>query len=369
MRHFITRGGAIVFTFLLLAACSSPPPPTVIANVAATAAPTATPTVTLTPVPTTTPTPTVTPTPTNTPTPTPPPNPLSVEWMRQQSYPGSDLTIERELAAGPNYRQYIASYQSDGNKNYGLLAIPTGEKPATGWPAIIFNHGYIPPEIYSTTESYSSHVRSLARSGYVVFKPDYRGHDNSEGEARGGYGSPAYTIDVLNAVAAVKSLPEVDANRLGMFGHSMGGHITLRSMVTTGDIKAGVIWAGVVASYPDLLNNWRRPIPASIPQQARRWREEFVAAYGTPEENPEFWASISPIAYVDDISGPLQLHHGTNDADVPPEFSDSLDQAMQAAGKTVEYYIYDGDNHNLLNNWGTVMRRTIEFFDKQVKGG
>ncbi len=70
-----------------------------------------------------------------------------------------------------------------------------------------------------------------------------------------------------------------------------------------------------------------------------------------------------------DISGPLQLHHGTNDADVPLEFSDSLDRAMQAAGQTVEYYVYNGDNHNLLNNWGTVMRRTIEFFDKHVKGG
>jgi dipeptidyl aminopeptidase/acylaminoacyl peptidase len=54
---------------------------------------------------------------------------------------------------------------------------------------------------------------------------------------------------------------------------------------------------------------------------------------------------------------------------VPVEFSASLDQAMQAAGQTVEYYVYNGDNHNLLNNWGTVMRRTIEFFDKHVKGG
>ena len=43
-----------------------------------------------------------------------------------------------------------------------------------------------------------------------------------------------------------------------MWGHSMGGYITVRSMVTAGDIKAGVIWAGVVASYPDLMERWRR---------------------------------------------------------------------------------------------------------------
>jgi dipeptidyl aminopeptidase/acylaminoacyl peptidase len=367
MRYFIMRGGVIGFVLLMLAACGTPTPAPEVTNIAqVTATATLRPTFTPTPAPTNTAVPTATPT--KTPTPTPTPNPLNVEWMRQQSYPGSALTIERELAPGPNYKMYLASYQSNGNQNFGLLTIPTGEKPPTGWPAIIFNHGYIPATIYSTTDSYISHVRSLARSGYVVFKPDYRGHDNSEGEPRGGYGSPNYTIDVLNAVSAVKSLPEVDTNRLGMYGHSMGGHLTLRSMVTTKDIKAGVIWAGVVASYPDLLNNWRRPIPASVPQQARRWRQELVETYGGPEENPEFWASISPITYVSDISGPLQLHHGTNDADVPIEFSESLDKAMQAAGKTVEYYVYNGDNHNLLNNWGTVMRRTIEFFDKYVKG-
>ncbi len=364
-RHSIVLASAMLCVLLLLAACSGPAPERDVANIAQVTA-TATPRPTVTHAPTSTPTATAIPT--ATPTPTEVPNPLTIAAMRQRDYPGSDLTIEQELPRGSNYRQYIASYQSDGLKIYGLLTIPEGEKPATGWPAIIFNHGFIPPNTYRTTELYESHVNALARSGYVVFKPDYRGHGDSEGETRGGYGTPNYTIDVLNAVSAVKALPEVDTNRLGMWGHSMGGHLTLRAMVTTKDIKAGVIWAGVVASYPDLLYNWRRPIPVSIPPQARRWREEFVQVYGTPEQNPEFWASISPITYVGDISGPLQLHHGTNDADVPIEFSESLNQAMQAAGKTVELYTYPGDNHNLLNNWGTVMRRTIQFFDKYVKG-
>ena len=201
-----------------------------------------------------------------------------------------------------------------------------------------------------------------------MIKPDYRGHGESEGDSRGGYGQPDYTIDVLNALAAIKRHPDADPNRIGMYGHSMGGHITLRAMVTTGDIKAGVIWAGVVASYADLLNNWRRPIPATIPPQARRWREEFVAQHGTPDENPAFWDSISPIAFAAAVSGPIQLHHGTNDADVPTEFSDSLNQALLDAGREVEYFVYPGDNHNLLNNWGTVMSRTVAFFDKYVKG-
>jgi dipeptidyl aminopeptidase/acylaminoacyl peptidase len=321
----------IVFVLFVLAACGGPAPTLQATNIAqATVESTLRPT--STPAPTNTATPTATPT--NTPTPTPTPNPLNIEWLRQQSYPGSDITIEQELPRGSNYRQYIASYESEGLKIYGLLTIPDGEKPATGWPAIIFNHGFIPPNIYRTTERYVAYVDAIARSGYVVFKPDYRGHGNSEGEATGGYASPAYTVDVLNALASVKKLPEVDPNRIGMWGHSMGGMITLRSMVVSKDIKAGVIWGGVVASYADLLTKWRRPQSEVVatPPPGRRWRTEFIETYGTPEENPDFWNSISPITFVSDISGPVQLDHSTTDEEVPIEFSESLDQALLDAG-------------------------------------
>jgi hypothetical protein len=136
-----------------------------------------------------TPPPTETPAPTATslPTPTPTLNPLTIQAMRERSYPGSDLHIEQTLTPGANYDRYIASYLSDGLKIYGLLTVPRGDKPATGWPVIIFNHGYIPPTQYRTTERYVDYVDRIARAGYIVFKSDYRGHGNSEGVARGGY--------------------------------------------------------------------------------------------------------------------------------------------------------------------------------------
>ena len=52
-------------------------------------------------------------------------------------------------------------------------------------PVIIFNHGYIPPDVYRTTERYVAYVDLIARSGYIVLRSDYRGHDRSEAEARG----------------------------------------------------------------------------------------------------------------------------------------------------------------------------------------
>ena len=76
---------------------------------------------------------------------------------------------------------------------------------------------------------------------------------DSEGEAVGASGCPAYTIDVLNAVASVQGYSDADPDRIGMWGHSMGGHITLQVVVTTADVKAGVIWAGLMGSYQDLL--------------------------------------------------------------------------------------------------------------------
>jgi hypothetical protein len=129
------------------------------------------------------------------------PHPLQIEVMRQQTYPGSAITFEETLAPGDNYSRYRVSYQSDGFKIYALMTVPTDPKPATGWPVIIFNHGYIPPAQYRTTERYVAYVDAIARSGYIVFKLDYRGHGSSEGTASGGYGSPDYTVDALNALA------------------------------------------------------------------------------------------------------------------------------------------------------------------------
>jgi len=388
----ITRSAvimSIIFGISILTACQSEAPapastvpPVQAAQATATDPPVPTPLPTNAPTPTetdtNTPTPTVTNTPTSTPTSTPTPtplHPLMIESLRQQAYPGSDISIEETLEPGSNYDRYLASYLSEGYKIYALLTVPQGEKPATGWPVVIFNHGYIPPAQYRTTERYVAYVDGFARNGYIVFRSDYRGHGNSEGEATGGYGSPAYTIDVLNAVNAIKTYPEADPERIGMWGHSMGGHITLRSMVISPDIKAGVIWGGVVASYPDLIERWRRAdrgsdniFPTPDPNSRRgRWRREMQETYGAPAENPEFWASISPTSYLNDLSGPIQLHHGTADDSVPAEFSETLYSLLQDAEQPGELYLYQDDNHNISNQFTTAMQRSIQFFDTHVK--
>ncbi|MBA3724387.1 MAG: alpha/beta fold hydrolase [Candidatus Levybacteria bacterium] len=296
-------------------------------------------------------------------------NPLSIEALRAGEYPGSDLVVEQALESGSNYDRSIVSYKSEGLKIYALLTVPQGEKPEGGWPVIVFNHGYIPPAEYRTTEKYIAYTDAFSRNGYIVLRSDYRGHGNSEGIAAGGYGSNDYTIDVMNAVASIKKYKDANPEKIGMWGHSMGGHITLRNMVVRDDIKAGVVWAGVVASYPDLINNWRRgsSVTPSIPSGARRWRQALTEQYGTAQSNPTFWNSISSNSYLQDISGPIQIHHGTADTSVPVAFSTKLDEQLAAAGQEKELYIYEGDDHNLANNLGIALDRSVAFFDTHVK--
>jgi uncharacterized protein len=325
---------------------------------------------TRTPPPSATPTPAApTLTPSLAPTSTPTPDPMSISALRNGSYPGSDIVIVKELTAAVGYHRYYAFYLSQGLKIYGLLTVPAGDPPPGGWPAIVFNHGYIPPKQYVTTERYVAYVDYLARAGYVVYKIDYRGNGNSDGIARGAYGDPGYTIDVLNAIASLQKFPQVNPQKIGMWGHSMGGYLTLRAMVISKSIKVGVIWAGVVGSYADLVDIWHHSDLATPTAQPNspNWKHKWFDLHGSPQEDPQFWNSISATSYLADLSGPLQLHHDTQDSEVPYVFSETLAKDIQNVGGAVEFYSYPGDDHNLANSFGLAMSRTIAFFDKYLK--
>jgi uncharacterized protein len=300
------------------------------------------------------------------------PFPLSVNYMRSQNYPGSEITVEQTLPDGSNYHQYVTSYLSQGLKIYALLTVPKGASPPVGgWPVILFNHGYIPPQEYRTTERYVAYVAGFANNGYIVFKPDYRGNGLSEGQPGSSYFSPNYTIDDLNALSSVKNYPGVNPDKIGVWGHSMGGYITLRDLVTSSDIKVAVIWGGVVGSYNDIVNNWQNrvsyhPAPEDLTLRNQN-RQLLINEYGNPENNSAFWQAIDPTNYIQNISAPVQLNVGGADSEVPVAFSQSLYQKLQAEGKTAEYYVYPGSDHNISQGFNLAMERSLAFFDKYLK--
>lgn len=301
----------------------------------------------------------------------PAPNPLSIATLKAREYSGSEIKIESELATTATYKQYITSYTSDGLKIFGLLTIPKGTPPEGGWPAIIFNHGYIPPEQYRTNERYAAYVGGFASKGFVVFKPDYRGHGDSEGEPSGAYFSPGYTIDVLNALSSVRQLKEVNKDRIGMWGHSMGGMIAVRALSVDHSIRAAVIWAGVVVDYPQLINGWRRTNtfrPSQREQAASRSsRVQLIEQYGNPEQQSAFWNEISPWADLPNIETPIQLHHARGDEDVPWEFSQSLHDKLQSLKKPNELYLYEKSDHNLSGApFRQAMSRSVKYFQDHL---
>lgn len=302
-------------------------------------------------------------------------NPYSIEYLRKQDYPGSNLVIEQTLTPKPNYNQYIASYRSEGLKIYGLLTVPDGKKPKEGFPVIIFNHGYIPPAEYRTAEKYESYVDAFARNGYIVFKSDYRGNGNSEGSpgSGGGHTSPAYTIDVLNALSSLKKYKDANPQKIGMWGHSMGGGITLRALVISKDIKAASIWAGTVGPVGQAWSGGRSRPNHAHPSGSTDFgsgpnnNQGLEQQYGTVSQNPQFWSAIDPLNYLQDINVPVQLEHGLADEEVDPKVSQNLNDKLKALGKNVEYYTYEGDNHNISNNFNLAIQRSVDFFDKYLK--
>lgn len=291
-----------------------------------------------------------------------PDTPLAIEALRSRDYPASELIIEQTLDPGANYQRYIAYYSSDGFRIYGLLTVPDEAMPANGYPSILFLHGYIPPDTYVTTADYVATQDGLARNGFLTFKPDMRGHGRSEGEATGAHFSETYIVDSLNAFSALEIFDWVDAERIGIWGHSNGGLIGLRMITITDKAKAAVLWAGVVGSYVDMLETYLPRIDFLV-----RLSPPVIEQHGLPSENPEYWDAVDPFTYLDDITTPVQLHHGNSDSSVPVELSISLYNALVAAGKEVELYQYPGMDHNFFGEaFDQAMQRTVAFFKARL---
>ncbi len=296
---------------------------------------------------------------------------LTIAALRELEITGSDIQFEQQLANGANYSQYLVSYLSEGNKLYGLLTIPFGDVPEGGFKAIVFNHGFIPPSTYRTTERYVAYVATLASHGFVVFKIDMRGHGSSEGEPTGSYFSPGYTIDAITALKSLQRLEFVDPDGIGMWGHSMAGNLVLRAMLVEPDIKAGVIWAGAVYSYDDFVK-YRisdNSFTPEVREQTSRFRRsrELIEAYGDPNTAIPYWQAVSLTANIEYLQSPLQIHHAANDDVVNIGYSNDLSTVLIEHDKVFELYQYAGGGHNIDSPYfEDAMLRTVIFFQKYL---
>lgn len=305
--------------------------------------------------------------------PTPSPVPfyeVTIPYLREREYKSQLGTLEK-VSENSSYTSYLTSYDSDGLKINGLLTQPQGEVPNGGWPAIVFIHGYIPPEQYQTLTRYADHVDSLSRNGFVVFKIDLRGHGNSQGEAGGAYFSADYVMDTLNAYAALQSSSFVNPQKIGLWGHSMAGNVAMRSFSVKPEIPAVVIWAGAVYSYIDLneyaISDSSYQPPKVITEKVQK-RQELLSTYGAPKDGNLFWKQVAPTSYLNDLKGAIQLNHAVNDDVVDIRYSRNLNQLLNATKVVHELHEYPSGGHNISGNGFTkAMQNTVEFFQKYLK--
>lgn len=269
-----------------------------------------------------------------------------IERLRLREYKESSINIEETVSTNNLYTSYTFSYSSDNLKIYGRMNVPKGNGP---FPVIILNHGYYNPTSFKSGDGTQSMADILARNGYLTLAPDYRGHGNSDSDGKRGGHRPEYSIDILNLLASIKNIDKADVKRIGMWGHSMGGEVSMRAIEATDKVKAVALWAPTSANAADNHGFYGGE---------RQQRE-------APDPETE---GISPINYLNYINSPISIHQGLSDTEVNPEWSKELSNALEKEGKHVEYFEYEGQDHNFRNlGWDEISKRTLDFYNRYLK--
>lgn len=324
----------------------------------AASAPTATPLFTPTLLPTATQLPTSTPTLVPTISPTPDPYlSWTIDNLRSRAYGGGQIEFLEVMQQNLYFTRYLMRYPSDGLNIYGFADIPNDEE---AHPVIIALHGYIDPAIYNTLDYTAHYADSIANAGYIVLHPNLRGYapsDSGENLFRVGM-----AIDVLNLIALVQSqsggtdlLRTATPDRIGLWGHSMGGGITTRVLTVTDDVKAAVLYA---AMSGDEQKNYE-----AIQQWSGQTR-------GLEELNVpvEALTRISAMYYFQNITAAVSIHHGTADEVVPLDWSVTTCEQLTTLGKNVQCIYYEGMPHTF---YGTgdeqFIQNTVQFFNQYLQ--
>lgn len=287
-------------------------------------------------------------------TPPPEPHPVSLPAMFGAEFTGRNLEFGDVLERNAAYTRYAVTYTSDELTISGIMNIPTGDGP---FPVLVLAHGYIDPAVYTTGRGLAREQDYLARQGYAVLHTDYRNHAGSDddpgNEERLRLG---YTADVINAVLAVRESdhPQLDGDRIGLLGRSMGGGVTYNVLVTApGLVDAAVVYAPVSSAATDNFERWMRDSPVA---------DRILGAYGSQAEAPDFWRNISPRTFFDRITEPVLMFHGTADESCPIEWSRETYDGLVSAGVDAELVVYEGEQHAFGPRWQESIERTSEFF-------
>ncbi len=327
-----------------------------------------------------TPTPTVLPSPTPTQTVAQALYPYTIEGLRKHNFQSGKITIRETLLETKDFTRYLIEYPSDGLTITGILQVPTiGEPP---YPVIVMNHGFFSRTVYASGDGTDRAAEFLNQRGYLTVSSDYRTWADSETGISLYYSGLA--IDAINLMYALSSFPEADVERIGMWGHSMGGGATLKVLTVDERIKAAVLYSSVSADFADIIERWGPGclgdvfegelapgcnssdiLPLTLP-------DDLVTPYFDASADPEALQKFSPLYHFDFVTAPVQIVYGTEDgktsAGTPPEWSKKMYEGFIEAGVDAKLYAHTGEGHSFrADEWFAFMQRASQFFDLYVK--
>jgi dipeptidyl-peptidase-4 len=230
--------------------------------------------------------------------------------------------------------EFVTVKSHDGAQLNASIIKPPDFNPQKKYPVLVYTYGGPHAQVVRNAWGGANFLwhELMAQKGYVIFSLDNRG---SAGRGHA-FETPLHfrlgaqeLSDQRDGVAWLKSLPFVDANRIGIWGWSYGGHMTLHAMFEGGDdFKAGF------AGGP--VTDWR--YYDSI------YTERYL---GLPQKNANGYQDSSPVKYASQLRGKLLIAHGTGDDNV--HFANTLKviNDLIEAGKYVEVLAFPGRGHGV----------------------
>ena len=238
---------------------------------------------------------------------------------------------------------------------YWRMVKPADFDPTKKYPTVVYVYGG--PHAHNVEASWHWASRSwetyMAQKGYIIFILDNRGSEHRGRDFEQATFRQLGQIemqDQMKGVEYLKSLPYVDANRMGVHGWSYGGYMTISLMTNYPDaFKVGVAGGPVI--------DWK-------------WYEVMYGEryMDTPQQNPEGYAKTSLIPKAKDLKGKLQIIIGYNDPTVVPQHALSFLKACAEAGTQPDFFAYPGEGHNMMgHNSVHLHERITQYFEDYLK--
>lgn len=238
---------------------------------------------------------------------------------------------------------------------YWRMVKPVDFDPNKKYPTVVYVYGG--PHAHNVDARWHWSSRSwetyMAQKGYLLFIIDNRGSEHRGKEFEQATFRQLGQVemqDQMTGVEYLKSLPYVDADRIGVHGWSFGGFMTISLMTNHPDVfKVGVAGGPVI--------DWK-------------WYEVMYGEryMDTPETNPEGYAKTSLLNKAKDLKGKLQIIIGMNDPTVVPQNALMFLNACSEAGTQPDFFAYPGEGHNMMGHKSVHLHERItQYFEDYLK--